>query len=241
MNRLRQLTIVAATVGLIGAVGPAHGATPAQTRARCASEWSGSTAGAAYRAYAPRCAAAGVAAVDAATDAGNPTNPRANRARAIQACGKQFPPPRRTAARVKAFQTCIVAAISSQVAFAGRPLVATLNGANEVPPAGAGSGTALIRLNQGRNRVCYTITVTGVASPVTVAHIHQGAAGIAGPPIVSFSNLQPLSSGKAATGCEEGVPGETIKAIRQRPDQYYVNVHTEQYPGGAIRGQLRKK
>ena len=241
MHRLRILTLAAATVGLVGASAPAHGATPAQTRAKCKAAWSGSTTSATYRAYATRCATAGVAATDAATDAGNPTNARANRARAVQACGRQFPPPRNTAAKRKAYQACIAAAVASQVAFAGRPLRATLNGANEVPPAGEGSGTALIRLNQGRNRVCYTITVTGLGSPVTVAHIHQGAAGVSGPPIVTLSNIQPLNTGAAATGCEEAVPAQTINAIRQRPDQYYVNVHTQPFPGGAVRGQLAKR
>ncbi len=30
----------------------------------------------------------------------------------------------------------------------------------------------------------------------------------------------------------------TIKAIRTHPGQYYVNVHTADYPAGAVRGQL---
>lgn len=240
MNRFRILVLAGAAVGLLGAAVAAEGATPAQARAKCRAAWSGPASGPAYQAYVSRCVTAAVAATDAATDAGNPTNPRANRARAVQACGRQFPPPRRTAARTKAYQACIAAAVATQVSFAGRPLRAVLSGANEIPPAGGATGNALIRLNQGRNRICYTITTTGLGSPVTAAHIHTGAATASGPPVVALSNIDALNSGGAATGCEQGVDASLIRAIRQRPDQYYVNVHTQQFPNGAARGQLAK-
>ncbi len=35
-----------------------------------------------------------------------------------------------------------------------------------------------------------------------------------------------------------GISAATIKAIRTHPGQYYVNVHTADYPAGAARGQL---
>jgi CHRD domain len=117
----------------------------------------------------------------------------------------------------------------------GRPLDATLTGAAEVPgPADPdGSGTAHLTLNQGRGTVCYRLTFTGLSTP-TAAHIHAGPVGVAGPIVV------PLPITQSTKGCVTGVSRSLVKAIRKHPSAYYVNIHTAEYPAGAIRGQLHK-
>jgi hypothetical protein len=67
---------------------------------------------------------------------------------------------------------------------------------------------------------------------VILAHIHPGAAGTAGNPIIPF---QPPTPTNAGCGTADLALGDAILA---NPDQYYVNVHTKANPGGAIRGQL---
>lgn len=239
--RYRILTIVAiASVATVAAV-VVQGATPAQFGAKCKAAWTGPTSGGAYGAYQSKCVRAANNATNRATDAGNPTNKSANTSRANAACGAQFTPPRNTAAKRKAYAACVKAAVASQVAFAGRPLKATLSGANEVPAAGTAAGTASIRLNQGQKRVCYTLTASQLeGSTVVGAHIHQGAAGAAGGIVVQLSNATALNSGGVAKGCEANVPAATIKQIRQKPGDFYVNVHTAKFPDGAMRGQLTK-
>ena len=107
--------------------------------------------------------------------------------------------------------------------------------------AGGASGTASIRLNQGQKRVCFTLTVSGLGgSPVAGAHIHRGAAGVAGDVVIPLTNLGPLDRGAPAEGCVQNVDVALIKAIRQNPAGFYVNIHTAQFPGGAARGQLAK-
>src|SRR5262245_61391057 len=72
-------------------------------------------------------------------------------------------------------------------ATGGRPLHATLLPENQVPPATSnGSGHALVTLNQGQGQVCWDITVSNLTTPVTLAHIHRGAAGTNGAVVVDF-------------------------------------------------------
>jgi hypothetical protein len=118
----------------------------------------------------------------------------------------------------------------------GRPLTATLTGATEVPGPGDtdGSGTASITLNPGQGQVCYELTVKDIKT-ATAAHIHAGAAGVAGPVKVDLKG--------AAEGTWKGcvdADKELVKDIMQNPGNYYVNVHNTDFPNGAIRGQLTK-
>jgi len=117
----------------------------------------------------------------------------------------------------------------------GAPRMTSLSGAEEVPgPADPdGSGFAVIKLNVGRTRVCWELSVSDIA-PATAAHIHAAPAGVAGGIVVPLS---PPTSG-SSSGCRDGVDPVLIQAIVDHPDQYYVNVHNADFPAGAVRGQL---
>ena len=91
----------------------------------------------------------------------------------------------------------------------------------------------MIRLNSGKGEVCWEITVSNISTPVA-AHIHHAPAGVNGMVVVGLVPQGPLSS-----GCVAADPG-LIKTIAKNPADYYVNVHTTDYPAGAIRGQLSK-
>ncbi len=117
-------------------------------------------------------------------------------------------------------------------------LAATLTGQQSAPEAGdlAGTGTATVRVDPGAPRVCWDLFVRGIA-PATAAHIHRGMAGTSGPPVVTLT--APGPDGRSE-GCAD-VTGELATEINLRPYDYYINVHNAQYPGGAIRGQLRAR
>jgi hypothetical protein len=126
-------------------------------------------------------------------------------------------------------------------------LTARLRGANEVPPADPdGRGQAFV--DTGRTRVCFAVAWANIGAPI-FAHIHQGVAGVNGPVVVPFFDV-PEAAGAppaalpdtiaAVAGCVGGQDAALLRDIRRHPSAYYVNVHTGEFPGGAIRGQLRR-
>ncbi len=119
---------------------------------------------------------------------------------------------------------------------AGPLLMATLSGASEVPGPGDpdGRGNARLRTFPAEQRVCYSITVRNIR-PATAAHIHQGDSTVAGPII---KELKAPSDG-SSSGCVR-MATEKIRQINRNPAGFYVNVHNNQFPNGAVRGQLSK-
>lgn len=116
----------------------------------------------------------------------------------------------------------------------GVTLIAELSGEAEVPEAGpiAGGGTATVTI--AGEELCYELHVEAVEEP-EAAHIHEGAAGVAGDVVVP---LEAPTDG-SARGCTE-VEQAVAEAILAEPSNYYVNVHNAEFPAGAVRGQLRR-
>ena len=128
------------------------------------------------------------------------------------------------------------------------PLVARLLGSNEVPPGDAdGFGSASFTFEiidntdtVGGANVCWDITYSNLTGVPLAAHIHTGAAGANGgivipAPGVSFPNL----TASGTTGCVD-VAGTVAQSIVDNPALFYANIHTSDFGGGAIRGQLAK-
>ncbi len=110
---------------------------------------------------------------------------------------------------------------------------AAMTGAQEVPPTGsAGTGTAVAFLHEPDNRLVYIVNSTGLAN-VSAAHFHQGAVGVNGPVVVGFT-------GSAGTYCGVSQRLTTAQLAALNADGFYANIHTAAFPGGEIRGQLRK-
>jgi hypothetical protein len=114
-------------------------------------------------------------------------------------------------------------------------LVATIKGSSEVGGGDDDAYGAFTAIRDG-DTLCYGIVVANLGDP-TQAHIHLGAAGKNGDPVVT---LRAPSSGDPGTsaGCIDSVSG--LDNIFGNPSQYYVNVHTSDFPNGAARGQLAR-
>jgi hypothetical protein len=113
---------------------------------------------------------------------------------------------------------------------------ATLTGAQEVgggDPDGAGS--AEISISDEFGQVCWDLNDIRGIGPITAAHIHRGARGVNGPPVFPLK----ASNEGDYQGCTDGSEW-TQDRIEDNPQDFYVNVHTAEYPNGAIRGQLMR-
>lgn len=113
-------------------------------------------------------------------------------------------------------------------------LTADLSGATGVETAGDadGHGRAVLDVNPGRDELCLTLVVSGVA-PVSAAHLHGEVIGASGPVVAAFA--EPTATRTCIT-----VTDQLIKRIRKEPGNFYVDVHTTEFPNGALRGQLTK-
>ena len=115
----------------------------------------------------------------------------------------------------------------------GIVLTGTLDGKGEVPPGdpdGNGEFTGFFDVPGGM--LCYDLGWGSIA-PATAVHIHKGEARVSGPPVIPF----PAPSGTHAEGCIP-VAAAVLTDIIAHPASYYINVHTADFPGGAIRAQL---
>jgi hypothetical protein len=123
---------------------------------------------------------------------------------------------------------------------------AKLSGQQEVPPVQTtASGMAWFKPMQ--DKVWFKLNVTDMQG-VTQAHIHTGKQGENGPVVVTLyksATPQPIN-GKLAYGnitttlLEGPMKGKQISdlATAMSNGSTYVNVHTEKYPNGEIRGQI---
>jgi hypothetical protein len=111
--------------------------------------------------------------------------------------------------------------------------IARLNGDAEVGGGDPnGSGTASVKTRG--TEVCYDLTWSGV--DVTMAHIHTGAAGANGDVVVNFFAYESPLDASSKSGCVTAKEA-VVKALASNPGNYYVNLHSPEYPKGAVRGQ----
>jgi hypothetical protein len=138
--------------------------------------------------------------------------------------------------------TLLAALILAIVLFAAVPVVAatratleaSLTGEKEVPGPGDPNGWGEAEVTVYKARVCYELEVKRI-KPATDAHIHWGGPNVAGPVVVTLKAPTDGSS----EGCT-AISKQLSKKLREHPSRYYVNVHNDPYPEGAIRGQLHR-
>ncbi|MFS8202776.1 CHRD domain-containing protein [Streptomyces sp. CWNU-52B] len=116
-----------------------------------------------------------------------------------------------------------------------------LTGDNEVPVEGKpavgdkdGRAVAFLRV-QGQD-VSFALAWSGTATP-TLAHLHQGGRGVNGDVKIPFFTEKLKDGSSHVYGTVKVRDAALLGDIKAHPEKFYFNLHTDEFPGGAVRGQ----
>jgi hypothetical protein len=137
----------------------------------------------------------------------------------------------------------LVAGAFCALAFVTRAQVvelrATINQAQENPATGSpATGNAVMFYDVGTNKFDLVVSITGLTNTATASHIHEGAVGVNGSVVTSLGGEAVYTrTGNTLTATFQGIThgGDRLKLLRGGA---YYNIHSAQFPGGEVRGQL---
>jgi hypothetical protein len=129
-------------------------------------------------------------------------------------------------------------AVRGQLSAIGATVASLLFGDEEAPGPGESTGLGAVDLDTMTDgtTICASAIYVGSGAPMA-AHIHKGAIGAPGPAVVT---LPPFDQDLFSDGCVGGLDPALVADIAAHPADYYVNVHTDAFPDGAVRGQLER-
>jgi len=116
---------------------------------------------------------------------------------------------------------------------------AVLTGSQEVPPTTSpGFGNFTGTFDSTHSNITITLTVANLGAAINGYHIHEKAPGSqSGSIVINFQGLGGTFVNNVLTGTFP-VAADVAARMIANPSNFYVNVHTTQFPGGAIRGDL---
>jgi hypothetical protein len=123
--------------------------------------------------------------------------------------------------------------------FVAKPMT----GAKEVPGPGDAGAKGSAQFSITGSQICATFRFTTTTTPfqITGAHIHKGVAGVKGDIVVGFG--APVNGKTVCRTCPHAThcpDSRILSKIKANPAAYYANIHTADFPNGAVRGQLRE-
>jgi len=140
--------------------------------------------------------------------------------------------------------------LNSIQAQEGETFSASLSGKHEVPPTdSSANGWAKFQTNDNGTQVTYWVNITGL-NAITGTHIHNGSAGQNGDIVATLSGQESAKDGNNATislkgnitkdNLEGPLKGKELSELvsLMSDGNVYVNVHTDEFQKGAIRGQI---
>ena len=147
-------------------------------------------------------------------------------------------------ARFLAARLTVIAALATLAGWPGPAtaddtFIAVLNSGQEIQtprPESNAFGNALLTFDKETSVLCYAISYSELEGVETVAHFHGAAsAGKNASPLFDISP-HPSHVGSPKTGCVGPLQRQERDALRK--GLFYINIHSDQYPAGEIRGQV---
>jgi len=134
---------------------------------------------------------------------------------------------------------------------------ASLAGVNEVPPINS-AGEATFHMENNNGVITFTMTFSGLSSNLVVSHLHFAPTKVAGgvmiflcgggnqpacPAATSGTFSGTIVSGNVTGPAAQGITAGNLEAALDAVDEgnSYANIHTVSFPGGEIRGQVRRR
>lgn len=112
-----------------------------------------------------------------------------------------------------------------------------MNGAQEVPPnTSPATGTAVFT-RTAPGELSYTYDYGNLIAGVNGAHIHQAPPGMNGSIVIPLT-INPGTHSGSVSDTAQADPA-LLDEICTNPGAFYINIHTDAFPGGEIRGQLQ--
>ncbi len=133
-------------------------------------------------------------------------------------------------------------------AIADMHFSASLNSEQEVsqakqsktPHTSDGTGQAQLIYHADSKKVCYTLHFEQLIGKETEVHVHAPAPKEENAPVLFF--IAPQESGGSSpigspkNGCIGPLNKQELRWLKR--EKWYVNIHTDEFPGGEIRGQV---
>src|SRR5207244_8791624 len=132
------------------------------------------------------------------------------------------PPTRGGDMRRRVFFGSFAIALLFAGSISAQTLGAVLTSSQEVPPcAASGFGNATVTFDSARQNVNVTITVSNLGSPISIFHIHEGPAGVAGNVVLNLIGLGGVFMNGTMTGTFP-IASDVAKRMLQNPSNFYV-------------------
>lgn len=146
---------------------------------------------------------------------------------------------RTRAVRVIVLSALVLATMSSAspaLADNAERFVVPLSGEAVVPGPGDpdGTGGVFVFVDSKKGRFCFFADTGNISVPLTGVHLHLAPAGSNGPVVL---DLHGPSEDPDVSGCFD-IARDFARDILKHKDSYYIDIHNQEFPDGAVRGQL---
>ena len=133
----------------------------------------------------------------------------------------------------------LILAMWAVPASADDTFIAVLNSGQEIQdpkPDSNALGNALMTFQKSTGLLSYSISFTPLAGTEIAAHFHAPASAGVNASVLFFITPGPSPVGSPKTGCVGPLSKQEQKDLRN--GLFYINIHSDVFPAGEIRGQV---